>query len=161
MKKIALILLTFVIAVTFAGCEEYLAELEEAFSSSQTDDDSSCETTVADESQPTVEIISEYEYAYVRVLPEYSCYYMFDKDESKVVYFVTSDTGVDEGTYSGDFDSGFTMNWDLGGDSWSEQMKNTGDGTAVMIDHNGFDWKYEICSVEAAQQKLNELNNLK
>lgn len=157
MKKIALILLTFVIAVTFVGCEEYLAELEEAFSSSQTDDETSYKTTVAEDSKPTVEITSEYEYAYVRVLSEYSCYYMFDKDESKVIYFVTSDTGVDEGTYSYDSDNGFTINWNLGGDSWTEQMKNTGDGTAVMIDRNGFDWEYETCSVQTAQQILNDL----
>ena len=99
---------------------------------------------------------SEYEKAFVRKLSNYSLYYMFDTDTKKVVTFSTQDTYVDKGTYSGDFNTGVTITWEHG--EWKEKFTNRdGSDVAVMIDGNGFDWLYDVCEIQTAQDRLNEL----
>ena len=99
---------------------------------------------------------SEYEKAFIRKMSNYSLYYMFDTDTKKVVTFSSQDTYVDKGTYSGDFNSGVTINWDHG--EWTEKFTNKdGSSYATMIDGNGFDWEYKVCDIETAQTRLDEL----
>ena len=43
-----------------------------------------------------------YEYAYVRVLPDYAIYYVFDMDTMTVRQFKTNDAGALVGTFTGD-----------------------------------------------------------
>jgi hypothetical protein len=74
----------------------------------------------------------------------------------KVVTFSSQDTYVDEGTYTGDFNSGVTITWDHG--EWTEKFINkSGSRNATMIDGNGFDWEYTVCDIAAAQKRLDEL----
>lgn len=99
---------------------------------------------------------SEYELAFIRDMSNYDLYYMFDTDTKKVVYFGTNDTYIDRGTYSGDFNSGVTINWSHG--EWKEKFVNKdGSNTAMLTDGNGFEWKYEKCDVSKAQKILDSL----
>lgn len=99
---------------------------------------------------------SEYEMAFIRDMSNYDLYYMFDIDAKKVVYFGTNDTYVDKGTYSGDFNSGVTINWSHG--EWTEKFVNKNNSnTAMLTDGNGFEWKYEKCDVSKAQTILDGL----
>lgn len=112
------------------------------------------EPQVTEPQQTTpVKPTSEYEKAFVRAMSNYSLYYMFDTDTNAVVYFSSHDTFVDNGTYSGEFSSGVTITWDHG--EWTETFTNkSGSNDATMIDGNGFDWEYKVCSVEDAQKIL-------
>lgn len=103
--------------------------------------------------------ISEYEKAFVSKKTEYDIYYMFDVDNKTVINFVTNDTSITKGTYSGDFAAGVTMTWEAGGDIWTEKfIYKEGDSTAVWIDYSGFEYPdYEFCDVETAQSILDKL----
>lgn len=100
--------------------------------------------------------ISEYELAFIRDMSNYDLYYMFDTDTKKVVYFGTNDTYIEKGTYSGDFNSGVTINWSHG--EWKEKFVNkNGSTSATLTDGNGFEWKYEKCDLSKAQKVLDSL----
>lgn len=101
-------------------------------------------------------IDSEYEKAFVRAMSNYSLYYMFDTDNKTVVYFGTNDTYIEKGTYTGEFSSGVTINWSHG--EWTEKFTNKdGSNDATLVDGNGFDWEYKVCSVADAQKVLDDL----
>jgi len=101
-------------------------------------------------------IASEYEKAFVRAMSNYSLYYMFDTDNKTVVYFGTNDTYIEKGTYTGEFSSGVTINWSHG--EWTEKFTNKdGSNNATLVDGNGFDWEYKVCSVVDAQKILDGL----
>ncbi len=100
--------------------------------------------------------VSEYELAFIRDMSSYDLYYMFDTDTKKVVYFGTNDTYIENGTYSGDFNSGVTISWSHG--EWTEKFINKdSSNTATLIDGNNFEWKYEKCEVSKAQKVLDDL----
>ena len=103
--------------------------------------------------EPTV--ASEYEKAFVRKLNGYSIFYMFDTDKKAVVYFVTNDTYVGRGTYTGAFSSGVTISWDHG--EFTEKFIYTGGTTATLVDGNGFEWEYKPCDVSEAENILNNI----
>lgn len=98
---------------------------------------------------------SEYEKAYIRDMSNYDLYYMFDTDTKKVVYFGTNDTYIENGTYTGDFATGVTINWSHG--EWTEKFTHSSGSKATLIDGNGFDWEYKVCDVAAAQKELDKL----
>lgn len=123
-------------------------EIDEAADEEDKDIDSS----IDDEKVEPVK--TEYEKAYVRKMSNYSIYMMFDVDTKKVIYFVTNDTSVMKGSYSGNFKKGVIINWDEGS---QEGIVDTGNGNAKMIDAYGADWDYRICDVEDAQRTLNSL----
>lgn len=101
-------------------------------------------------------IASEYEKAFVRAMSNYSLYYMFDTDNKTVVYFGTNDTYIEKGTYTGEFSSGVTINWSHG--EWTEKFTNKdGSNNATLVDGNGFDWEYKVCSVVDVQKILDGL----
>ena len=101
-------------------------------------------------------IDSEYEKAFVRAMSNYSLYYIFDTDNKTVVYFGTNDTYIEKGTYTGEFSSGVTINWSHG--EWTEKFTNKdGSNDATLVDGNGFDWEYKVCSVADAQKVLDDL----
>lgn len=101
-------------------------------------------------------IPSPYEMAFVRYCQDYKIYYMFDTDTKKAVSFMTADTYVDEGTYSGDFSTGVTIRWQHG--QWKDKFVVKGGGNnAILTDGNGFDWEYVSCDVDIAQSYLDEL----
>lgn len=86
-----------------------------------------------------------YEKAFVKEGPSYSTYYLFDTDTSTVINFYTDDTSVMQGTFSGNFKEGVTITWtDYG---YTESITEYEDGTATLIDGNGFDWEFEVCDV--------------
>ena len=99
---------------------------------------------------------SEYELAFIRDMTNYDLFYMFDTDTKKVIYFGTNDTYVENGTYSGNFDSGVTIKWSHG--EWTEKFVNKNGSNAMLTDGNGFEWKYEKCDVSKAQKILDNLN---
>ncbi len=99
-------------------------------------------------------ITSEYEYAFVRELSEYSIYYMFDTDANSVINFITNDGYIMRGTFSGDFSSEISINWV--NDGYSEKLNINGN-KATIIDGNGFDWEYRSCDVLSAQEELDNL----
>ena len=101
-------------------------------------------------------IDSEYEKAFVRAMSNYSLYYMFDTDNKTVIYFGTNDTYIEKGTYTGEFSSGVTINWSHG--EWTEKFTDKdGNNDATLVDGNGFDWEYKVCSVADAQKVLDDL----
>lgn len=100
--------------------------------------------------------VSEYEKAFMRDMSSYDLYYMFDTDTKKVIFFGTNDTYIERGTYSGDFNSGVTINWSHG--EWKEKFVNKNDkNSATLTDGNGLEWKYEKCDVSEAQKVLDSL----
>ena len=86
-----------------------------------------------------------------------SMYYMFDEDTNTVINFVTNDTSVMKGTYSGDFSTGVTIDFTSYGDNWYKKLTNSSGSKATLIDGNGFEWDYEICDVAKAQSVLDNL----
>lgn len=92
-----------------------------------------------------------YDYAYERDLGEYSVYYMFDNDSKTVKYFSSNDTGVLNGIYTGDLDSGITITYYYDGSSWNEYFVFSGKNCerGVLTDGNGltFDFKRTYASV--------------
>ncbi len=122
---------------------------------------SSTESNSEQTTKPQEESVSKYEKAFVHKANEYDLYYMFDTDEKTMVYFGT-DTGSMEGIYSGDFASGVTMTWELGGDTWTEKfIYKEGSNTATWIDYYGIEYpdEFEVCDVETAQKILDSLEN--
>lgn len=107
---------------------------------------SSADTVKDDYSPGTV-----YDYAYECDLGEYSVYYMFDNDSKTVKYFSSNDTGVLNGTYTGDLDSGITITYYYDGSSWNEYFVFSGKNCerGVLTDGNGltFDFKRTYASV--------------
>lgn len=107
---------------------------------------SSVDTVKDDYSPGTV-----YDYAYERDLGEYSVYYMFDNDSKTVKYFSSNDSGVLNGTYTGDLDSGITITYYYDGSSWNEYFVFSGKNCerGVLTDGNGltFDFKRTYASV--------------
>lgn len=107
---------------------------------------SSTDTVKDDYSPGTV-----YDYAYECDLGEYSVYYMFDNDSKTVKYFSSNDTGVLNGTYTGDLDSGITITYYYDGSSWNEYFVFSGKNCerGVLTDGNGltFDFKRTYASV--------------
>jgi len=116
------------------------------------EEDEDIDSSLDDEKVEPVK--TEYEKAYVRKMSNYSIYMMFDVDTKKVIYFATNDTSVMKGSYSGNFKKGVIINWDEG---FQEEIVDTGNGNAKVIDAYGADWDYRICDVEDAQRTLNSL----
>ena len=98
---------------------------------------------------------SEYEKAYIRDMSNYDLYYIFDTDTKKVVYFGTNDTYIENGTYTGDFATGVTINWSHG--EWTEKFTHSSGSKATLIDGNGFDWDFKVCDIGAAQKELDKI----
>lgn len=102
-----------------------------------------------------ITITSEYDKAFIRDLPDYNLYFMFDTDAHTFVSFGTNDSGAIKGTYTGEFSEGVEICW---GEEWYETFVYSGTGKyATYIDFNGFEWEYEVCEVLSAQNVLNEL----
>lgn len=112
------------------------------------------EQETGEEVETIVAPSSEYEKAYVRELSNYTLYIMFDEDTNSVVSFGTNDTYVMKGSYSGSFSSGIIICWD---DGWDETFKDPNGNIATLIDGNGYDWIYEVCEVDIAQNVLDAL----
>lgn len=113
------------------------------------------EPTEAPVPSETETVESEYELAFVRELPSYSLYYMFDTDTKTVVQIGTDDTYLYRGTYAGDFSTGVTMTWDHG--EWTDELTYTeGAYTAIYTDGYGVDWEYSVADIATAQRLLNE-----
>ena len=99
---------------------------------------------------------SEYDKAFVRECTEYDIYYMFDEDTNEVINFVTNDSYVMRGIYSGSFASGVDINWV--DDGWHETFKNNeGSSKATLMDGNGFEWEFKDYDVDKAQKVLDKL----
>lgn len=99
---------------------------------------------------------SVYEYAFVLRNSNGYIYYLFDMDSSTARYFTATDTSVTTGTFTGELTSGLTVSFDVGdGSPWSEKFKYPGAGKkAVMTDHSGFDFEFEVCEVSEAEEVL-------
>ena len=94
-----------------------------------------------------------YEYAFIRGTMEYQMYYVFDMDEMVARRFVTNDTAVTVGSFTGDAETGFNITWT---ENWKETMKVIDERKAVLIDRDGQEWDYRAVSVEAAEDQLNQ-----
>ena len=98
---------------------------------------------------------SIYDKVYVNDTGSYSIYYMFDTDSNKIVTFNSDDTYVDEGTYSGSFENTLTLNWDHG--EWVDKI-NFNNGSAILVDGNGYNFTLHTSNVESAQLILNKIS---
>lgn len=99
---------------------------------------------------------SEYDIAFIRKFKEYSLYYMFDTTNKKVIYFATNSASIDKGIYSGDFNTGVTIEWTHG--EWKEKfIYKDNSKTATLIDGNNFDWEYTKCDVIDGEKALSYL----
>ena len=91
-----------------------------------------------------------YEYAYVRVLPDYAIYYVFDMDTMTVRQFKTNDTGALVGTFAGDPVHGADIRYRQ---DWHESFRpvTPGDLSRVLItDFSGFTFEYVMTDPAAA-----------
>lgn len=124
-----------------------------------TDESSAAPTTIAEtESKETVVAEeSVYEYAYKKVGPEYTLYYLIDTDEKIVRYFSTNDNGVLVGTYTGDLDEGIDILYS-GGDMHEQiRFENASDDSSIILtDPSGFEWVYVKTEVSEAEEILNQ-----
>lgn len=101
---------------------------------------------------------SDYDLAFIRRAQDYSLYYLFDIDAKKVAYFSTADTGVDYGTFKGEFSTGIIINWKHG--QWTELFTYGGNGSkAIVVDGNGFEWEYVETDLFNAHKRMNEVSN--
>ena len=148
-------------SVTINGSDSYRrgdvfdknVEVVVSYHLKQEDDPSNVPEISYEESEITVS--SKYEKAFIRELPAYDLYLMFDTDEHIVIYFGTNDSGVMEGIYTGELSEGVEIYWD---EVWHENFIYRGTGKyATYVDFNGFEWEYEMCEVSSAQSVLNEL----
>ena len=83
-----------------------------------------------------------YEYAFVRVLPDYAIYYVFDVDTMTVRQFKTNDAGALVGTFTGDPVFGADIRYSR---DWHESFHpvTPGDLSRVLItDYSGFTFEY-------------------
>lgn len=100
---------------------------------------------------------SEYEMAFVKEGSSYDIYYMFDADTQTVINFISNDSYIMEGTYSGALDDEISMDWV--DDGYSESFTVYDDGTADLIDANGWDWEYKQCSISKAETALRAIKD--
>lgn len=106
-----------------------------------------------EESSESSDFISDYELAFVRDLPSYDLYIMFDTDTQTAAQFGTDDTYLYKGPYTGDFSSGVTIAWDHG--EFTEKfVYQEGSHNGTLYDGNGFPWEYSRCDLKAAQDIL-------
>ena len=109
--------------------------------------------TSSEESSESSDFISDYELAFVRDLPSYDLYIMFDTDTQTAAQFGTDDTYLYKGPYTGDFSSGVTIAWDHG--EFTEKfVYQEGSHNGTLYDGNGFPWEYSRCDLKAAQDIL-------
>ena len=91
-----------------------------------------------------------YEYAYVRVLPDYAIYYVFDLDTMTVRQFKTNDAGALVGIFTGDMAFGADIRYSR---DWHESFVPVlpGDLSRTMItDYSGFTFEYTLTDPAAA-----------
>lgn len=106
-----------------------------------------------EESSESSDFISDYELAFVRDLPSYDLYIMFDTDTQTAAQFGTDDTYLYKGSYTGDFSSGVTIAWDHG--EFTEKFVcQEGSHNGTLYDGNGFPWEYSRCDLKTAQDIL-------
>lgn len=106
-----------------------------------------------EESSESSDFISDYELAFVRDLPNYDLYIMFDTDTQTAAQFGTDDTYLYKGPYTGDFSSGVTIAWDHG--EFTEKfVYQEGSHNGTLYDGNGFPWEYSRCDLKTAQDIL-------
>ena len=92
-----------------------------------------------------------YEYAFVRALPDYAIYYVFDLDTMTVRQFKTNDAGALVGTFTGDVVYGADIRYSR---DWHEIFSpvSPGDLSRVLItDYSGFTFEYVLTDPGAAQ----------
>lgn len=113
------------------------------------------ETTMsAEKTKITSTNTSEFERAFIRKLPTYDLYLMFDTDINEVVSF-SSEGEYDLTVYSGELSEGVKICWE---DGWYDEfIYKTGSNKAILIDGNGFEWEYEVCDVTTAQKILDKI----
>lgn len=100
---------------------------------------------------------SEYEKAFIRDLPSYDLYMMFDEDKKEVVYFGTNDSLVMTTTYSGEFSIGIDINWEKYQSGWHETFIYKGGNKATLIDGNKFEFEWVKYDVEKAEKILEKI----
>lgn len=95
-----------------------------------------------------------YEYAYVRALPDYAIYYVFDMDTMTVRQFKTNDAGALVGTFTGDMAFGADIRYSR---DWHESFfpVSPGDLSRAMItDYSGFTFEYILTDPAAAAELM-------
>ena len=95
-----------------------------------------------------------YEYAFVRVLPDYAIYYVFDVDTMTVRQFKTNDAGALVGTFTGDpvFEADIRYKKD-----WHESFRPVTPGNlskVLITDYCGFTFEYVQTDPVAAANLL-------
>ncbi len=91
-----------------------------------------------------------YEYAYVRTLPDYAIYYLFDLETRTVRQFKTNEASVLVGTFTGDLSTDLVISYHR---DWHEHFRLAvpGDeGLAVLTDFSGFSYEYTKADPAAA-----------
>ena len=95
-----------------------------------------------------------YEYAYVRVLPDYAIYYVFDMDTMTVRQFKTNDAGALVGTFTGDPAVGADIRYRK---DWYESFRPVLPGDlsrALITDYSGFTFEYILTDPGAAAELM-------
>ena len=95
-----------------------------------------------------------YEYAYVRMLPDYAIYYVFDMDTMTVKQFKSNDAGALSGTFTGDLVSGADIRYRK---DWHESFRPVTPGDlsrALITDYSGFTFEYVLTDPAAAENLL-------
>ncbi len=95
-----------------------------------------------------------YEYAYVRQMPDYGIYYLFDMDTMTVKQFKTNEPTVLVGTFTGTMQTGLDIRYRR---DWHEsfRLKDPPDMLwAILTDYSGFTFEYMLTDPMAAGMTL-------
>lgn len=111
------------------------------------------------ELQTEVSNESIYDIAIVKKNDGYDVYFLFDEDTKHFWYFLSYEDGIlEEGTYTGDLDSGMYLSYDnedLTGNEFMKRKERS--STVVLTDFNGYDWEFKQIAVSEAEDVLNKL----
>lgn len=125
------------------------------------------EETELKEKQPEVVIAEEkkskYELAYIMDFPNgipspYAIYYLFDEDEKVAITFILSEGEsspyIQKGSYTGEWNSGITINWKNDGYTEKIKRKNKGDDSAIVSELDGYETKIVKTDVSKVEKYI-------
>ena len=96
------------------------------------------------------------DFAYARYLKYYTVYYAFDNDTMTVYRYLSGDSVVEAGSFSGASLGNISMSFIYDGEEMTSSFRRSG-GEYILTDENGFDWSYVSCTADEAEDVINEI----
>ena len=143
------------ISITGSMTADYSDYKRKDDSPEQQSSSSSSETSSTSDTNSS-EIVSQNKKAFIRDMPSYDVYYMFDFEKGQVFNFLTNDSYVMRGTFTGDFSTGVDIYWVDDG-YYETFVHKPGSNRATLIDGKGSEWEFVVCDVSDAQKALDSV----